>query len=224
MINFGFFKISRHKEFYRIEIPKKKFEKFYSDFGKVLFKTEKIKTKKKIVKKIVKDEKKDRTEECAIQLMNAYNKARKKFRGKNVGQFTKSSSQFQYFLKTIPILERHKVGYKKFIESQIHGLSFVDGGKGVFPSPNHLCTITAEDRLMDFVGTRSEENSVKLTKFDRETPLGQNPGYVGNRRRVLDGIATLQEAYRVRELQRLRLDGDISDFVEDYIKELENSE
>jgi hypothetical protein len=117
-----------------------------------------------------------------------------------------SDPEFKHFILAIAIIKRHDVTYKKFIQAQIEGLSFADGGKGIFPKPSHLSTDGAESRLLEFL--RDDEINggrkiieVNISPKERATPLSENSKYKKFKKAVKDETADLQETLYVRELQ-----------------------
>lgn len=163
----------------------------------------------------------------AKQLAKAYANEKKVFyRSKAVKEISSKEKAFNYFIDAARIIDEHGVTYKKFLKAQIHGLNFVDGGKGIFPRPNMLGTEQAETRLLDYLrdsvcDVTGGVVKVNLTQKERDTPLGKNMTYVGNVQKVKDGIATLKETVYVRELQQIRR-GKVADWVETHLRRLTN--
>jgi len=156
-----------------------------------------------------------------VQLSKAYateKKAHFKRPGK-IQRITSKDREFKHLKKAIPIIERHKVTYKKYIKAQVWGLKWTNDGKGQFPTPSMLGTEAAETRLMEFI---KDGNSVqyKLTsKKERETPLTDNHTYQAYAKKVKDQIATLDETLYVQELQLARK-GLVRDWVKDHLKKV----
>lgn len=164
----------------------------------------------------------------AKQFAKVYAEAKKKFyKSKFVKEISQGEKAFQDFVKVIPMLERHGVNYRKFIQAQVQGLSFANGGRGVFPKPGQLSTEGAETRLLDFMRDGGQEDGSKamvhLTKEDRETPLSDNQWFMARRQKLKDGVASLEEAQYVAELQRIRR-GKVEDYVQEYIDRLTGGE
>lgn len=163
----------------------------------------------------------------AKQLAKAYAGEKKTFyRSKAVKEISSKEKAFDYFIDAARIVEEHGVTYKKFLKAQIHGLNFVDGGKGMFPRPNQLGTEQAETRLLDYIRDSVADSSggvvkVNLTQKERDTPLGKNMTYIGNVQKIKDGIATLKETVYVRELQQIRR-GKVLAWVEKHLERLTN--
>ncbi len=163
----------------------------------------------------------------AKQLAKAYASEKKKFyRSKAVKEISSKDKAFKYFIEAAKLIEEHGVTYKKFLKAQVSGLSFVDGGKGIFPRPNQLGTEQAETRLLDYIRNNVSDASgsivkVNLSHSDRETPLGKNMTYIGNVQKIKDGIATLKDTVYVRELQQIRR-GKVQPWVEAHLEKLTN--
>lgn len=181
----------------------------------------KISVDKKVKKKKIKKKTVVAKEKIikAIQLSKRYASLRKKhYKLKTKRVVSPSSADFQHFLKAVDIINRNETTIKKFLKAQVSGLSFVNGGIGVFPKSNQLSTDNAEQRLLDYRKT-IEMESVELTKHERRTELQSNKKYVKLHKRLKNGEATLLEALYVQECQLARTD-QAQDMVVDYIKNM----
>lgn len=165
----------------------------------------------------------------ALQLEKLYTRLKKtKHRNKNIANITKSSKEFKHFVKAVDIIKRHKVTNQEFLEAQIRGLQFLNDGRGQFPKPNHLSTHTAEDRLLDYLEsktTRTIKGSVeriKLTVNDRETQLMENDRFVAKWELFEDGKADLRDMYFIHDCMMAR-NGRVTKKVKEYILGLEEA-
>lgn len=161
----------------------------------------------------------------AVQLCKAYSKEKKAHfhHPGAVKEINIRDRTFQHFKKAVPIIERHKVTYKKFIRAQIFGLKWTNNGKGQFPTPAMLSTESAETRLMEYMKETVRDGKlvqVNITKEERNLPLTKNHTYMASAKKVKDGIATLDETLYVQELQLIRK-GQVRDWVKSHLEKLE---
>lgn len=129
-----------------------------------------------------------------------------------------TSNNLKHFIKAVELCERHKVTYKKFMESQVDGLKDVSNGRH-FPYVTQLHTDAAESRLLAYISKGSLGNLVELTYEDKQTPLDQNMKYLTRRERVKAKEASLVETQYVAELQKLRL-GEVKGYVKKHLKKV----
>lgn len=161
----------------------------------------------------------------ALQLARCYSKLKKTFyHTAAVKEILPGEKAFGYFLDAVRLLKQHKVNYRKFLKAQIHGLSWMNNGKGMFPRPSHLTGEGAETRLLEYLKdtvTDSHDDvvSVSISPEDRRTQLQDNRRYVALAHKVKDRIADLEETVYVRELQAIRL-GKVKPWVESHLERL----
>lgn len=156
-----------------------------------------------------------------IQFTKAYNKARTKFfKNKKFTPFDKDSPEFGLFVRAADLAKRHKVSYSIFIQAQVAGLKFVNGGKGTFPKPPQLVTAEAETRLAEYsrkdLNESGEELEIVLSHKEKTEPLSSNSKYQTLRRKVQNVEATMYETLYVKKCQLARR-GEVEEMVEDYI-------
>lgn len=156
-----------------------------------------------------------------IQFTKAYNKARVRFfRNKKFKPFDKDSKEFDLFVRAAETVKRHKTTNVHFINAQVAGLKFVDGGKGTFPKPHQLVTAEAETRLVEYdrkdVNEKGDEVEVVLNWKEKTEPLTGNSKYQTLRRKIQGAEATMYEAIYVKKCQLARR-GEVESLVEDYI-------
>ena len=182
-----------------------------------------VKKKRRTVRKKI-DRK---TEIRAVQFSKKYCLMGKKFyKQKILKEIDSEHKDFKHFVLALPIIDAHKVTYEKYIKAQIEGLSFLNDKAGSFPRPCHLSTHSAELRLLDYIkqNGKGDEPPVKvhISQYERELPISQNMTYFGYMDRIKEGIATLEEAVYVREIQRIRNNKitPTSKIVDRYIKKL----
>ena len=166
-------------------------------------------------------------ESKALQLEKVYTRERRKFhRNKKIKNYTTKDKEFGNFIKAIEIIRRHEVTYDEFIRAQIKGLKFANNKRGVYPKTNHLCTMGAEERLLDYlqeirgVGNTEEVERIELKHFDKTTPLMENPQFVAKWEKLDQGKADLRDAYYIKDCMIAR-NGRVTKAVKDYIANLE---
>ena len=161
--------------------------------------------------------------EVAKELESVYQKEKKKyFNIDNVARI--EPEQKEHFQKAARIIKRFKTDAKTFMQAQIHGLGFINSGKGTFPSPNQISTPNAETRLMSYLALDSNfqqggEETVSLDQQDLKTPLSENGQYITFYFKIKENYATLKETMYVRQLQRKQL-GKVDNVVEAYYEKL----
>lgn len=155
----------------------------------------------------------------AIQLAKRWAKMKKVFHKQKVLRVpSQTGNDFKHFLKAVDIINDNETTIKKFLNAQIEGLKFTKEGRGIFPKPNHLSTLAAESRLLDFIRDKELEN-VELTEIEKSTPLQRNELYKKRYQKIKDKKATLFEALYVQECQFTRKDA-AQEFVLDYVSNL----
>ena len=158
----------------------------------------------------------------AMKLISLYETRKKEFYFNKDVQFklTTKDPDFKHFEKAVILLERHDSTYEQFLESQIHGLKFINNGQGTYPKPSQLSSNTAEDRLLQFqLDNKKETIGIALSKKDIDTPLSENKMFTEYSRKIMEGIATLKEARYVQKLILLKKKKTIKK-VEEYIEGL----
>ena len=168
-------------------------------------------------------------ESKALQLEKVYTKERKKFhRNKNIKSYTPKDKEFSNFIKAVEIIRRHDVSYEDFIKAQVKGLKFANNKRGIYPKTNHLCTMGAEERLLDYLqetrgtGNSEEIERIDLKHFDKTTPLMENPQFVAKWEKLDGGKADLRDAYYIKDCMIAR-NGRVTKVVRDYIANLEGA-
>lgn len=221
LVKNGFTILYGRMVFLQLKIGKMGYKAFLADYA-----LDVISLKKKIVssrgrrKKLLSSAKQKNNEIKikALQLSKAYSKEKKAYyHAGAVNEILLSDNAFKYFVKAIPIIERHNVTYRKFIRSQIYGLRWTNNGKGQFPQPSMLATEQAETRLMGYLQDVTENHRgkpviINLTKDEQNMPLTKNHTYMACAKKVKDRIANLDETLYVQELQLVRK-GEVKDWV-----------
>ena len=97
--------------------------------------------------------------ESARKLARKYIRKKRKFYGSQSFQdITPEHPDFQHFVEAAKLCVNHEVSFDDFIHSQIDGLKFINGGKGLFPRPCNLSTERAETRLLDYLRMNGHED------------------------------------------------------------------
>lgn len=164
----------------------------------------------------------------ALVLSRIYTEKKRNYhKNKNIRMIDSNSKEFAKFVKAVGIINRHKVTPKFFLNSQIKGLGFVNGGNGVFPSPAQLCSASAEDRLIKIMHEDglcdgpSDFSRIELSYSDKNTPLMENPKFVAIYEKIKDESATRREAAYIEDCMIAR-NGRVTKTVRDYIEKFED--
>lgn len=193
---------------------------------RALLSEEEIKPKK--VKKknnSQRDQKKKELIAKARQLGLVYRKLHAKhYRRKIEPNTAFTEKELNHLCAAVKIMRR--VGcssYKQFINAQIEGLKFVNGGKGVFPLAAHLSTFAAETRMLENMNAVKNEQGdvvkVSITDQDKRAPLMENMRYLTKRERIKDGTASREDAVFVCELQLIKK-GKVDQYILDFLDQL----
>ncbi len=170
----------------------------------------------------------------ANQLGKAYRVQRSKFhagRGRKppkVRDCAFSASELQALKRAVLIMQaNHVTNYQTYIKSQIAGLRFCNGGKGVFPKIPQLSTDTAENRLLEYLKAEKDDDGeiieVNVSAEERATPLTENMKYMEFRDLILMKKATRSEALYVMNLQVHRT-GKVKPYVTEYLEQMNTAE
>lgn len=178
--------------------------------------------------------KKDRVTDLACQMVNLYTKLKRKhYRNKGIQPITKKDKEFSHFMKAAAMCVALDVDTSTFLSAQITGLAFANKGKGIFPNPNHLSTQNAQNRVLEQLDGadcdeeettgKKEIQTVKLNESDKKLPLNDNPRFKRAYNRLMEGDATLSEAYFVEDCMTARK-GYITEKVDKAIRLLESKD
>lgn len=184
--------------------------------------------KKKKPKKKVRDEKLTGIYLKASQLSKAYAALKKaSFRIESSLEVQIGNPKFKHFMGAVEIMEKHNVNnYQTFLQAQVEGMRYLNGGKGLFPKVTQLDTEAAETRLLEYLtATKDDEGKVikiALTEEDKKTPLSSNLRYLAKRDRVRNGTAKIEEAVYVKECQ-LQRRGRVDSYVTEFLNALAGS-
>jgi hypothetical protein len=166
-------------------------------------------------------------ESKAMQLEKVFTRERRKYhKNRKIKAYTPKMKEFAHFVKAVEIMRRHKVDAKTFIQAQIKGLQFINNFQGQFPRITHLSTMGAEERLLDYLqeqngtGNATDVDRIKLSTFDKNTELMDNPEFVNRWNKLDKGTASLRDAYFLADCMLVRK-GHITKKVKDYIEKLE---
>lgn len=167
-------------------------------------------------------------ESKALQLEKQYTSRKRKFhKNKNIKNYEPKDKEFMHFIKAIEIIKRHKTTTKVFLDSQLEGLKFANNFRGLYPKPNHLSTMGAEERLLEYLTQRDGDGHVEkidrieLSRFDRETELMENHKFVAKWELLDKGKADLRDVYYIKDCMIARK-GSATRKVKEYIKKLES--
>jgi hypothetical protein len=144
----------------------------------------------------------------ASKLEKLYTIEKRKFlKVKTIKRIATNTKEYKNIIKAARLIQTYDTSVSDFLNSQISGLSFVNDGQGVFPKPSQLCTANAEERLVQYISGRQEEEPAKpkdvkrlaLSYFDKTSELKANPKFMELYNKLRAGTATLQEAYFVHD-------------------------
>ena len=196
-----------------------------------LYEKEKAKEEVKAVKRQLKI---DNISPEVKLLAGTYHKMKEEFYGrKNLKVITPKNKEYKFFIQALEIMKNHDSKPKEYINAQLHGMQFINGGKGQFPNPSQLATVAAEDRLLKYRFEKERRNKdgsdfkkefkkQPITVYDRETSLTENTKFMGYLKLVKDGTASMAQAVFVKELmEEKRGRGKAIPEVYDYLKELQ---
>jgi hypothetical protein len=108
----------------------------------------------------------------AIKLYFTRKKAFLKGRPLAITTIKKSSPDYQKFKLAVAIALNHGVSFAYFLKAQEEELKNINHGVGTYPSPSHLCTSNAENRLIEYIA--KTKNQVSITDYDKNTKYKDN--------------------------------------------------
>jgi hypothetical protein len=182
-------------------------------------------------KEYTKDLKKDENTVRAIRLAKKYLKAKCKFYSKpSKVKYDSKHKDIRHFKKAIEIMDGLNIKENDYLQAQIDGLQFVQGGRGIFPKPNQLATEGAEDRAIQYLDSKGlihhgnaeltdDKKGLMITSTDYKTPLKQNKQYMDLLKKLKEGTATMDEAIYLKNVRKARK-GSAGPLITEYITKL----
>jgi hypothetical protein len=149
-----------------------------------------------------------------------------------VKQLLADKKTLSHFRDAVNIMKQNGIrNCEAFIAAQIKGLSFVNNGKGVFPTPAQLASANALNRVIDYsnkvkVNPDSKEDKPKqywyFNHIDAELPLNKNDKYKEVIEKIKSKTATMDECVYAQKCFKARRNGQSYATIDNYIKSISN--
>lgn len=108
----------------------------------------------------------------AIKLYFTRKKASLKGRPLTITTVKKSSPDYTKFKQAVAIANNHGVSFAFYLKAQEEELKGMNHGVGTYPTPSHLCTANAENRLIEYIA--KTKHQVSITDYDKNTRYKDN--------------------------------------------------